>query len=62
MKAGKEFFALAIEENGTYGLLDGNVTEKGNRFNNIKEAKEARGRADCGEALDIVHVKVIEGD
>ena len=56
----KEFYALAIEENGTYGLLDGNVTEKGNHFTTIKQAREARSREDCGEALEIVHIRVVE--
>jgi hypothetical protein len=61
MKAGTKFYALAIEENGHYGLLDGNVTISNNRFKTIAAARRARETEDCPEALDIVSVTVLEG-
>jgi hypothetical protein len=61
MKAGTKFYALAIEENGHYGLLDGNVTVGGNHFKLIVAACVARETEDCPEALDIVSVAVVEG-
>jgi len=62
MKKGKEFYALAIEENGSYGLLDRTHTACDNMFKTIKAARLARDVEDCPEALDIVRVRVVEGD
>lgn len=56
----KEFYALAIEEGGSYSIISHPDEDANMTFEDIEDARTARDKQDCPEAISIVKVQVVE--
>lgn len=61
----KTFYALAIEDGGTYSLIDASslaweIGRSNNHFTTLEQARDARKKEDCPEAISIIKIQVIE--
>ena len=56
----KEFFALALEDEGSLHLISIDEGHFPNDFSSIENARKCRDRQDCSEAISIVRVQVVE--